>query len=239
MKGEARQNQLVETLVTLADTLVAGYDVIDLLQTLVEKCAAILDAADVGIILVGTRGDLETVASTNERSHLLDLMQLDAGTGPCVEAYLSGSVVSVPNVEKVEKRWPVFATGARELGYGSSHSVPLRLRDTTLGALNVFRDRTGSLSDEDIVAAKALADVATIGILQERAIREAGIAREQLQHALDSRVIIEQAKGVLAQSRNIDMDAAFKLLRQTSRNSGTAIGTTAHGIVDGTISLPA
>ncbi|MEF2977636.1 GAF and ANTAR domain-containing protein [Subtercola sp. YIM 133946] len=238
MIGDARQTELVETLVTLADTLVAGYDVIDLLQTLVERCAAILDAADVGIILVDSDGDLETVASTNERSHLLDLMQLDAGTGPCVEAYLSGTVVSVTDIADVEERWPVFAAGARQLGYASSHSVPLRLRDSTLGALNVFRDRPGTLSDDDIVAAKALADVATIGILQERAIRRADIAREQLQHALDSRVIIEQAKGVLAQSHNVDMDAAFKLLRQTSRNSGTPIGVTAHAVVDGSLVIP-
>ncbi|RFA17581.1 GAF and ANTAR domain-containing protein [Subtercola boreus] len=237
MTENVERTLLVEALVTLADTLVAGYDIIDLLQTLVEKCADVLDAADVGIILANQGGTLETVAATNERSHLLDLMQLDAGQGPCVQAYLSGAVVSVPDLDDAVDRWPVFAMGARELGYGAVHSVPLRLRDDTLGALNVFRDRTGVLSSDDVVAARALADVATIGILQERAIRHADTAREQLQHALNSRVIIEQAKGIVSHTHNVNMDAAFQIIRRHTRNTNTSFAATATGIVNGTVTV--
>jgi GAF domain-containing protein len=237
MTENVERTLLVEALVTLADTLVAGYDIIDLLQTLVERCADVLDAADVGIILANRSGTLETVAATNERSHLLDLMQLDASQGPCVQAYLTGAVVSVPDLDAAVDQWPAFATGAKKLGYGSAHSVPLRLRDETLGAMNVFRDRTGVLSSDDIVAARALADVATIGILQERAIRHADTAREQLQHALNSRVIIEQAKGIVSHTRDVNMDAAFQIIRRHTRNTNTSFAAAATGIVNGTITL--
>jgi GAF domain-containing protein len=238
MMGRTREGQLVETFVALADTLVVGYDIVDLLQTLVERCAALLDATDAGIILASASSaekgsaELEVIASTSERTRLIGLMQLSADQGPCVEAYVTGAVVSVSDVRDVAFKWPRFAHDAVELGFASVHAVPLRLRDETLGSLNLFRDRTGVLNDDDATVARALADVATISILQERSIRETDIARQQLQHALSSRIVIEQAKGVVSQTQNVDMQEAFRQIRSRARNTGTNLSEVARMIID-------
>lgn len=237
MIAMSREARLAQVFVSLADTLVAGFDLVELLQDLVESCASILDAVEAGILLADGDGNLEVIASTSERSHLIELMQLNAGEGPCVEAYLTGAVVSVSDLDSIANRWPRFGEGARSLGFAAIHSVPLRLRTETIGSLNLFRDRPGVLSADDIAAAQALADVATIGILQERAIREIDVARSQLQRALDSRVIIEQAKGVIAQTRGLDMDEAFRLLRGHARAAGRLLDEVARGVVDRTIVL--
>lgn len=237
MAAQTREGRLIETFVALADTLVVGYDVVELLQTLVERCANILDAADVGLLLADASGDLEVVASTSERSRLVEMLQLSAGQGPCVEAYLTGRSVSISELAEAETRWPKFFVGARELGYASIHAVPLRLRDQTIGSLNLFRDVPGGLVRDDALAAQALADVATIGILQERAFRELDITRQQLQRALDSRVVIEQAKGVLAQQKYLDMDEAFRLLRGTARAQSVPLDELALRVVQRRIEL--
>ena len=237
MTEQTREGRLAETFVALADTLVVGFEVVELLQTLVESCANLLDAVDAGIILADEGGNLEVMASTNERSHLIDLLQLRAGEGPCVEAYMTGKVVSVANVEEIASRWPRFEAGARAQGYTSIHSIPLRLRSETIGSLNLFRDKPGVLSSEDATAAQALADVATIGILQERLMRESGIARQQLQFALDSRVVIEQAKGVIAQTRKLDMDESFRLIRTYARSNGRRLDDVAKAIVERSLEL--
>ena len=237
MTAETREARLAEAFVALADTLVVGYDVVELLQSLVDRCRLILDAADVGIILANGDGELDVIASTSERSRLVELLQLRAGEGPCVEAFLTGKAVSLPQLTPVETRWPKFFVGARELGFASVHSVPLRLREQTIGSLNLFREKAGALSPEDAVAAQALADVATIGILQERAFRELDFTRQQLQRALDSRVVIEQAKGIVAQQRGFDMDAAFQLLRSTARSHSLRLEELAQRVVQGTTRL--
>jgi transcriptional regulator with GAF, ATPase, and Fis domain len=232
-----REAQLLSAFVTLADSLVAGFDTIDLLQALVEKCTQLFDAADAGIILANTSNELEVLASTSERSRLIGLLQLGAGQGPCVEAYTSGQVVSVPDIRSAANRWPVFAEQALESGYSSVHAIPLRLRDASLGSLNLFREDTGVLNEIDAVAAQALADVATISLLQERALRETDVAREQLQRALDSRVVIEQAKGVISYTHDLDMDAAFKMIREHARSHQIRLVDLSHSIVDRTIVL--
>jgi len=232
MTGQPREALLADTFVVLADSMVAGYDVVDLLQTLVERCAFLFDAADAGIILVDASGDLGVIASTSERSHLIELMQLRAGEGPCVEAYVTGKVVSVPEVTAIADKWPRFAARALELGYASVHSTPLRLRTETIGALNLFREGLGVLSEQDAAAAQAMADVATIGILQERAFREADLTQKQLRHALESRVAIEQAKGVVAHTRGVDMDEAFRLIRNHARDNGELLDSVARAIVE-------
>jgi GAF domain-containing protein len=226
-----RETQLLQTFVTLADSLVTGFDTIDLLQMLVERTTALFDAADAGIILVGSNGDLEVIASTNERSKLVGLMQLRAGEGPCVESYTTGTVVSVPELDDIEALWPVFAELARDSGYRSVHAIPLRLRDETLGSLNLFRDTPGTLNPDDATAAQALADVATISILQERALREVDSTRQQLQRALDSRIVIEQAKGVVSYTRSVDMDEAFRRIRQHARANRRPLVEVASDIV--------
>jgi GAF domain-containing protein len=232
MVTSTREARLAATFVTLADTLVAGYDVVDLLDTLVNASADLLDAAAAGLILADEAGELSVIASTSERSRLVEIMQLRYGLGPCVECYKTGRVVTVPDVDKVGDKWPDFREAALEQGLHSVHAVPLRLRGTVIGALNLFRNQTGVMSDEDILAARALADIATIGILHERTVRESDVAKQQLQHALDSRVLIEQAKGVLAHTRNIDMDDAFRALRDYARGNGLLLRNVAEAVVN-------
>ncbi len=232
-----REGRLVDTFVTLADTLVAGYHIVDLLQTLVEACAELLDASAAGLMLADERGDLAVVASTSEKGRLVELMQLSSGHGPCVEAFTTGKVFTLPNIESVASEWPEFYSEAREQGFSAVHAVPLRLRGTVLGTLNLFLTQPGLLSDEDASAAQGLADVAAIGILHERAARENELAQEQLQHALNSRVVIEQAKGVIAQTRNVDMDAAFAALRQHARSHGLNLRDVAEQVVSRTLVL--
>lgn len=232
MTPRTREQDLIETFVGLADTLVVDYDIVDLLYKLVTRCAHTLEAVDAGILLPNEHDQLEVIASTSERSHLIGILQLDAGEGPCVDAYTSGQVVTVDDIAATYARWPVFAETAADLGYQSMHAIPLRLRNETIGSLNLFSDKSGPLKLEDAVAAQALADIATIGILHERALREADLAREQLQHALNSRVIIEQAKGVLSHRERVDMDQAFLMLRERARSSGRLLSVAARDVVE-------
>lgn len=232
-----REEHLIETFVTIADSLVADYDVVDLLQTLIEECTELFDAAAAGILLVNSDQEFEVIVSTNERSELLGLMQLRVGEGPCVEAITTGKVVTVGDLDAVAERWPRFASAARESGYVAIHAIPLRLRDSTIGSLNLFRNHTGELNAADAAAAQALSDVATISILQERLVRESDLARGQLQRALDSRVVIEQAKGYLAHTQGIDMDTAFARIRQHARSTQTRLGVVAAQVITGELAL--
>lgn len=232
MATETREKELVETFVELADTLVADYDIVDMLHRLVARCARTLDAADAGILLPNSGNKLEVIASTSERSHLIGLLQLDEDQGPCVDAYRTGRIVTVDDISGTLERWPAFAAAAGNLGYQSMHAIPLRLRAQTIGSLNLFGDRPGPLTPEDAIAAQGLADIATIGILHERALREADTEREQLQRALDSRVVIEQAKGVVAQIDRVDMDEAFQRIWERARSSGRKLSEVALEIVD-------
>jgi len=237
MASETRERRLTAAFVTLADTLVAGYDVVDLLQTLVDTCADLLDASAAGLMLADPAGELAVVASTSEKSRLVETMQLSSGFGPCVQCFSTGAPVTVSDVAELGDEWPGFREAALEQGFRSVHGVPLRLRGNVIGTLNLFRTTTGALSDEDLSVAQGLADVATIGILQERAIREADIAKNQLQHALDSRVLIEQAKGVIAYMRDVDMDEAFQTLRSYSRNNGLNLRDVAELVVNRSLAL--
>jgi hypothetical protein len=219
---ETREHLLVKTFVTLADSLVAGYDIIDLLQTLVERSTALFDASAAGIIIGPDADHLEVIASSSEDSRIIGLMQLRAGEGPCVEAVTSGRVVSVVDETEMHDRWP---------------TIPLRLRSQVIGSLNLFRDREGPLNETDATAAQALADVATISVLQERTIHDSSVVREQLQRALDTRIVIEQAKGVISYTHHLDMDAAFRLIRHHARSTQTPMSAVAAGVVDGTIRI--
>jgi len=238
MASETRERQLTAAFVTLADTLVADYDVVDLLQTLVDTCRDLLDASAAGIMLADSAtGELAVVASTSEKSRLVEVMQLSSGFGPCVECFHTGTAVSVSDVDDLGDRWPGFREAVLEQGFRSVHGVPLRLRGRVIGTLNLFRALPGEMSAEDLSVAQGLADVATIGILQERTIREADIAKKQLQHALDSRVLIEQAKGVVAYQRDVDMDAAFGILRDYARSNHENLRDVAQKVVQRSLSL--
>ncbi|MEA9998731.1 GAF and ANTAR domain-containing protein [Cryobacterium sp. 5B3] len=235
MIDSTREDRLIDTFATLADTLVADYDVVDLLQTLVERCADLFDIAAAGILLADADGELEVIASTSEASRLVEVMQLSARAGPCVESFTTGSVVSLPNVEDSPPEWQRFRDSAREQGFAAVFAIPLRLRETTIGALNLLSSVPGALPPGDVRAAQALADVATIGILQERTLRESMSVREQLTNALTSRVVIEQAKGVLAHSRGISMEEAFTLLRTYARTNRLLLSRVAQGLVEQTL----
>jgi len=237
MEHRSREDRLVATFVSVADSLVVDYDIVDLLQTLVDDCTGLFDASAAGILLVAPNGELEVVVATNESSDFLGIVQAKQGEGPCVEAITSGQPVSVLDLEDVDARWSFFADAALRFGYRSMHALPMRLRQSTIGSLNLFRANVGRLDARDAVAAQALADVATISILQERAHREGDIAREQLQRALDSRIVIEQAKGILAQRHGVDMGRAFELVRSYARSTQSRLGDAAAKIVAGELDL--
>jgi transcriptional regulator with GAF, ATPase, and Fis domain len=233
-----REHRLVDTFVALTDILVDDYDVVELLQNLVDSVVDIFDASAAGILLVNQSQELEVLASTSDRSSFLGLLQLDAGEGPCVECFATGRPVSVRDHAEMERRWPTFAAAAAESGYASVHAIPMRLRDTTLGSLNLFRESEGALNRDDALAAQALTDVATISILQQRSLEHANLAQQQLQRALDSRIVIEQAKGFLAQTHRIDMDQAFAKLRAHARSNQELLADVARAVVERRLVIP-
>jgi GAF domain-containing protein len=199
--------------VSLADSLVDGYDVIDLLDRLAVYSVDLLAAEAAGLMLADDRGQLRAVASSDESADVMELLQLQAGEGPCLDCFHTATPVNVPELTESAKLWPRFVAAVAEHGaYASIHSVPLRLRGEAVGVLSLLRRTPGALPDEDLALAQALADIATIAILAERSVRRHVVLTEQLQTALNSRVSIEQAKGVLAQHAGLSMDDAFELL---------------------------
>jgi GAF domain-containing protein len=215
-----REGRVSRAFVSLADTLVEGYDVIDLLDRLVGHSVALLAADAAAIMLVDPSGRLQAVASSSQDADLMELLQLQVEQGPCVECFHTGAPVSVADLSQATRRWPRFANAAtHQQMYSSVHAVPLRLRGQAIGALNLFHREPGALPTADLQLAQAFADVATIGILSERAIHDTQVLNVQLQTALNSRVIIEQAKGVIAHQGQISMDAAFARLRRYARDN--------------------
>jgi hypothetical protein len=224
---------LAQTFVQLADTLVEGFDVIDLLTVLTTRCVELLDADAAGILLADDTGTLHVVAASSERAHLLELFQIQNEEGPCHECYESGR--AVVSLDLGNGRWPRFAAEAREAGYAMVEALPLRLRQQTIGALNVFSTRVTGGSEDDLLVAQALADAATIGILHDAAMREAQIVTAQLTNALNSRIAVEQAKGIIAERHELDMDESFARLRSAARNGNRRLSEVAAEVVAGTM----
>jgi transcriptional regulator with GAF, ATPase, and Fis domain len=231
----AREELLTEAFVDLADTLVSDYDVADLLHGLAEHCVVLLDVESVGILLTDQRGSLQLLASSSEETRILELFQLQANEGPCLDAFHSGRMVGVADLHDELDHWPEFAPAALRAGYVGVHALPLRLRDETIGALNLFTTSAGVLTGPDLLVARAMGDVATIGILQERVIARSELLIEQLQGALTSRVVIEQAKGVIAAATDLDTAQAFNQLRRYARDKHIRLVQVSHDIVDGTL----
>jgi GAF domain-containing protein len=228
---DSREESLAETFVLLADTLVDDYDVVDLLDRLVSACVALLGATAAGLLLDDQKGNLGVVASSTEATHLLEVFQLQNDQGPCLDCVRTGIAVVSADLSDEAERWPAFVPAALTAGFRSVVAVPLRLRDHVIGGLNLFNDSAGIMTPAEQRLAQALADVATIGILQRRTTHRSELVAEQLQHALNSRVTIEQAKGVLAERRAITMDAAFDALRQYSRSRNLKLTDVAHDVV--------
>jgi GAF domain-containing protein len=229
------QSLLISTLVELADSLVDAYDVIDVLTVLSDRCVEALDVDDAGVLLATSTNELQFVASSSESKKGLELFQIQTNEGPCVDCFRSGKPVVNLSLADSQWRWPIFTPRALEKGFRSVHSLPLRLRGRTIGALNLFRTNQGPMREQDVIIAQGLADVATIAILQHRSSLDAAALNEQLSTALESRIIIEQAKGIVSEAAHCDMSEAFERLRTHSRNHNTRLTDVARAVIEGSL----
>jgi len=230
-----REALLARTFVELADTLVDDFDVVELLTLLADRCVDVLDVAAAGLMLAAPDGDLRVMASSSEAMRVLALFELQAQEGPCLDCHRTGQPVLNQDLATVNGRWPRFAPEALAAGFHSVHALPLRLRGSVIGALNLFQLEPGEMRQADIDAAQALADVATIAILSHRAALEAQVVNEQLNRALNSRIVIEQAKGKIAERTGLNMEQSFSALRAYARNHNLRLEAVAHDIIDGTL----
>jgi GAF domain-containing protein len=229
-----REQALAATFVALADILVEDYDLLDLLDRLVAACVDLLGASAAGLLLDDQKGNLSVVASSSEETRMLEVFQLQANEGPCLDCVRTGQAVSSDDLHAEQQRWPRFAPVALDVGFSSVSAVPMRLRDETIGGLNLFHSNGDQVGEHERKLAQALAHVATIGILQQRSASRASTLTDQLQHALNSRVVIEQAKGVLAERHGVSMGEAFDALRRHSRNHNVKLTEHARSIVGNT-----
>jgi len=227
-----REDDIVSAFVAMAGSLATGHDVSELLTQLADDCARLIDVSAVGLLLADPRGALHVVAASSERVADLEAFQAQRAQGPCHTCYLDGQAVNVPDLAAAAGRWPEFAAVAAKAGVASVHAVPMRLRDDVVGALNLFGGTPGALNDADLRLAQALADVATIALIQDRAATDRNLINEQLQNALDSRVLVEQAKGVLAHSGDLDMPAAYAALRQYARDHNIKLAELSGALVN-------
>jgi transcriptional regulator with GAF, ATPase, and Fis domain len=235
------EERLSETFVELADTLVVGYDLMEFLQTLTERCVELLEVNAAGLLLADAGSALQLVAASAEQARIIELFQIQANEGPCLDCYGTGQPVIVADIRTAAAtaRWPQFAAAAQAAGFAGVHAIPMRLRDEVIGTMNLFSTAPGSLEPAVARAARTLVDVATIGILQERAIHQQELVASQLQVALNSRVVIEQAKGILAERLQVTPDEAFLLLRRYSRNHNHPLTQLAGDVIRGTAPITA
>lgn len=225
--------RLAQEFVGLADTLVEDHDPVELAQQLIESCMLLLPISAAGLLTGDPRGQLHVLASSSEETRLLELLQVEADLGPCLLAYRTGEQVLVDDLKVDSDRWPEFAGRAGEYNYRSVCALPLRLRDKRVGALNLFRDEVGALGPSDVAIGQALANVATIGILHQSLLTQADLINQQLQAALNTRIVIEQAKGVIAERAGVRMEQAFELLRSHARRTGQRLADVARAVVEG------
>ncbi|MEX1271938.1 MAG: GAF and ANTAR domain-containing protein [Acidimicrobiia bacterium] len=233
----ARDDLIADTFLGIVDALVDEFDIIDMLTGLTVGCVDLDLATASGILLADEHGKLRVMAASSERTYLLELFQLQNDEGPCLEAFSTGRAVVHEDLSSAYERWPTFAPEAVRAGFEAVHAFPLRLRTSVFGAMNLFSATRGDISDMDTHLAQALADVASIAILQDQVVRQSDLKAGQLQHALDSRVAIEQAKGMLAERLHLDMDQAFTILRTHARSTRIHLSAVAMQLVDGTLAL--
>jgi GAF domain-containing protein len=231
MGVSSREQALADTFVRLADTMVDDYDIVDLLDQLVHACVNVLGVTAAGLLLDDQKGNLALVASSSDETRLLELFQLQNNQGPCLDCVRTGSAVTSGDLSDDRDRWPLFVPAAAMAGFRSVAAVPLRLRDQIIGGLNLFMDSPHEVPPRDRQLAQALADVATIGILQQRSLHRSHVVSEQLQNALTSRIAIEQAKGVLAERCELTMDAAFDVLRRYARDHNLKLTEVANAVL--------
>jgi hypothetical protein len=232
-----REALLARAFVDVADTLVADFDVVDFLTVLTTRCVELFELSEAALLLADPPRGLRVAASSSHEMQVLELFEVQHDDGPSVDCYRSGEPIQCEDVRAAVTRWPRFARKALASGWRSAHALPMHLRSERIGALNLLRADPGPLPTTDLVAAQALADVATIGLLQHRAAEEHRLLAEQLQYALHSRVAVEQAKGALAEHTGLDMDDAFSALRRYARNHNLGLVDVAHAVVERQISL--
>jgi GAF domain-containing protein len=237
MDGTSREARITAAFVTVADTLTTNYDIVELLHTLVEECSWILGTTAGGLLLADGSGHLQVMTTTSEAADIVEIMQLAADSGPCIDCFTTGLPVSVPDIGTDSGAWPEFRAAALAQGFRMVHATPMKLRGQVIGTMNLFGPKPTEVSVRDIAVVQALADVATIGILQERLIREGHLAAEQLHRALDSRILIEQAKGVVANSQSLSMDRAFEIIRTYTRSRNLTLRDVAEAISSRTITV--
>jgi GAF domain-containing protein len=230
-----READVVRSLVEMADTLVDDYDVVDLLTGLADRCVNMLGCSAAGVMLASPAGSLGLVASSSEAMRLLELFELQAQEGPCLDAFRTGQPVAHENLDAGPGRWPSFAAAAVQAGFRSALALPLRLREATVGALNLLSATQTPMAEADLIVARAFADLASLSIVQHRAATEAQRLNEQLSAALASRVVIEQAKGVISERAGVDLGEAFTRLRSYARNHNLRLTDVAQAAVDGTL----
>ncbi|WP_175047859.1 GAF and ANTAR domain-containing protein [Microlunatus speluncae] len=229
--------QLADVFVDVADTLVDDFDLIDFLHKLADHAAAISGAASVGLMLADHTDQLSFVASSSAAAQHLELIQLQNDEGPCLDCFRNRTPVIVSDLSAALERWPKFAPLAMAAGLNAVHAFPMRLRDRTIGAMNIFGAVAQPLEPRDVQVIQALADVATIAIIQERSIARAETLTEQLQGALNSRIVIEQAKGSIAQALGLSVDQAFEVLRTRARRNELRLTDLAHRVVTGAVDI--
>jgi hypothetical protein len=234
-----REALLSRTFVELADTLVDEFDVVDLLTLLATRGVEVLGVSAAGVMLVAPEGGLRVVASSSEAMRVVELFELQHEEGPCLDCYDHGQPVLNQDLTNANGRWPRFAPVAFEAGFRMVHALPMRLRGTVIGAVNLFQADTRPIDPDDVLAGQAMADIGTIAILQHRAATEARVVNEQLTRALNSRIIIEQAKGVLAERAGLAMEEAFTRLRHHARNHNLLLADVAGRLIDGTLTTTA
>lgn len=231
-----REEALLEAFIEFADTIVDEYDVVEFLHRLAARCVALVDTSEAGIMLADHDGTLHYVASSSERMHLIELFELQHAQGPCLDAFHTGAAVHSDLSDDARKRWPQFSVHARDVGFESVSALPMRLRTQVIGALNIFSSSPTPLNVDDQRVVQALADVATIGILQERAVNDARVVTSQLEAALESRTMIEQAKGIVAERSQVNIDEAFARLRAYARTHNRLLSEISQEVIAGTLS---
>jgi hypothetical protein len=229
--SENREQQVIAAFVSLAGTLADGFDVVELMSGLTADCARLLDIASAGLLLADAGGVLHVLAASSEKTRQLELFQLQREQGPCLDCYEQGTAVSIPDLSQEAQRWPQFVQAATAAGFASVHAVPMRLRSHRLGTLGLFGTNVGALNAEDLSLAQALAHVASVALVQDKAVADHHVIVEQLQNALTSRVVLEQAKGVLASRGDLDMDDAFTVLRKYARDHNQRLTDVARAVV--------
>lgn len=226
-----REAAVSRAFVELANSMVDGVDVVDLLGRLTAECAQLLDIASAGLLLADRRSVLHVVAASSEATRSLEMFQLQREQGPCLDCFHTGEPVSVPDLSAEAERWPAFVGAAQDAGFASVHALPMRLKDNVLGALGLFGTTAGALDDDDLNLAQALAHVASVALVADRASTDRTAVAEQLQNALSSRVLVEQAKGLLAQLGSLEMEQAFGALRRYSRDHNERLSDVAGRVV--------